>query len=278
MTRIKLVFTALLLAALTAIICACSAGPEPTPTPYLTEDVLPTPAAPTPSPTPEPTPTPTPEPDAAAGVQGYISIEDTKIDYLVTIAEDNEYYLDHDKDGKETYYGWIYFDYRNASPLRRRNVVIYGHNMKDDTMFGDLHKFEDEDFFNEHMEYEIEMFGEKYRIRLAYAAMINYKEYNFIQTKFTSDENFLEFINTALTTQARFKDSSYVPSADDTLVTLVTCVSKSVPDKDLKRWIVVGRVVEDLGKAEHETAGYAASAAGDTAGDAASVPADDSAD
>jgi len=278
MTRIKLVFTALLLAALTAIICACSAGPEPTPTPYLTEDVLPTPAAPTPSPTPEPTPTPTPEPDAAAGVQGYISIEDTKIDYLVTIAEDNEYYLDHDKDGKETYYGWIYFDYRNASPLRRRNVVIYGHNMKDDTMFGDLHKFEDEDFFNEHMEYEIEMFGEKYRIRLAYAAMINYKEYNFIQTKFTSDESFLEFINTALTTQARFKDSSYVPSADDTLVTLVTCVSKSVPDKDLKRWIVVGRVVEDLGKAEHETAGYAASAAGDTAGDTASVPADDSAD
>ncbi len=258
-TKKLLLTTIIILMALTAILSACA--PEaPSPTPALTEDVLPTPTiAPTPTPSPTPVPTPTPEPTAATGVQGHIAIEGTKIDYPVTLAEDNDYYLDHDIDGNKTVYGWIYFDYRNADPARRRNIVIYGHNMKDDTMFGDLHKYQEEDFFDEHMEFEAEMFGKRYRVRLAYVAMINYKEYNFIQTKFKNDESFLEFINTALDSQARFKDKEYIPSADDTLVTLVTCVSRSVPDKDLKRWIAVGRVVEELGSALNETAGYTSS-------------------
>ncbi|MGI6151736.1 MAG: class B sortase [Christensenellales bacterium] len=260
MFRKQLLITIIALLALAALLGACASEPEPSPTPVLTEDVLPTPTVePTPTPSPTPEPTPTPEPHAATGVQGYISIENTKIDYPITLAEDNDYYLDHDINGNKTVYGWIYFDYRNADPARRRNVIVYGHNMKDDTMFGDLHKYQDKDFFKKNMEFEMEMFGGRYRVRLAYVAMINYKEYNFIQTKFKNDESFLDFINTALTTQARFKDEEYVPSADDTLVTLVTCVSRTVPDKDLKRWIAVGRVIEDLGPALHETAGYVTS-------------------
>ncbi|MGI6193264.1 MAG: class B sortase [Christensenellales bacterium] len=260
MFRKKHLTPILLLLALAMLLSACgSPEPEPSPTPDLVEEVLPTPTIePTPEPTPSPTPepTPTPEPNAATGVQGYISMPNTKVDYLITLGEDNDYYLEHDINGKKTVYGWIYFDYRNADPARRRNVIIYGHNMKDDTMFGDLHKYEDKDFFKKNMEYEMEMFGERYRIRLAYVAMINYKEYNFIKTKFKDDADFLDFINTALTTQARFKDEEYTPSADDTLITLVTCVSRRESNKDLKRWVVVGRVVEDLGPAQHETAGY----------------------
>jgi len=255
MDRKKLLAIVLALMALAVLLAACGSQgeAEPTPTPELTEDVLPTP-----TPGPTPSPTPTPEPFAATGVQGYISMPNTKVDYLITLAEDNDYYLEHDINGKKTVYGWIYFDYRNADPARRRNVIVYGHNMKDDTMFGDLHKYQDKDFFQKNMEFEMEMFGKRCRVRLAYVGMINYKEYNFIKTKFKSDEDFLEFINAALTTQARFKDETYTPSAEDTLVTLVTCVSRREQDKELKRWVVVGRVVEDLGPALHETAGYAA--------------------
>lgn len=130
-------------------------------------------------------------------------------------------------------------------------------------MFTTLHKFEDKDFFNANTEYELEIFGRKYRCENIYAAMIDYREYNFIKTKFSDDADFLDFINTALTTQARHKDSSYVPSADDTLVTLVTCVSSSIPDKPYKRWILVSRLAEELGEAEYPNAGMVGASAND---------------
>lgn len=219
-------------------------------------DVLVTPTpVPTVEPTPMPTPTPTPEPFAATGAQGYISIADTNIDYQIMLGPDNEYYLDKDESGNHSVSGSIYIDYRNADPTRRRNIVIMGHNMKNHGMFADLHYFEKEDFFNEHMEFEIELFGQKLLCRVAYAGMINYEEYYFMKVDFKDDQEFLDFINTALTTQARFKDSSYVPSADDQLITLFTCVSHTIQDSDLNRWLVVARVVDVLGEAEHPTAG-----------------------
>ena len=78
-------------------------------------------------------------------------------------------------------------------------------------MFTNLHKYEDEDFMRSHMSFEMELFGKKYNCQVIYVAQIDYREYNFIQTKFEGDEDFPNFVNEALTTQARFKDGEYVP-------------------------------------------------------------------
>ena len=85
----------------------------------------------------------------------------------------------------------------------------------------------------------------------------DYRDYNFIRTKFDDDQAFLDFINEALTKQARFKDKDYVPSADDQLVTLVTCVSRRVTNKEYTRWILVAKLGDPVGEAEHEFAGFA---------------------
>ena len=199
---------------------------------------------------------PTPEPKAATGLQGYIKIEDTNIDYPIILGEDNDFYLTHDINGKKAVRGSIFLDYRNAYPKRRRNLCLYGHNMKDKSMFTNLHKYEDESFMRSHMQFDMELFGKKYSCQVIYVAQIDYRDYNFIRTKFDDDQAFLDFINEALTKQARFKDKDYVPSADDQLVTLVTCVSRRVTNKEYTRWILVAKLGDPVGEAEHEFAGF----------------------
>lgn len=81
------------------------------------------------------------------GKIGSIEIANTKIDYNVAIAPDNDYYINHNSKGSKSAAGAIYADFRALDEDRRSNLIIYGHNMKNGTMFADLHKYEDADFF-----------------------------------------------------------------------------------------------------------------------------------
>lgn len=79
----------------------------------------------------------------------WISIEGMKIDYPVMQCEDDEYYLHHDFYGNEDKYGCLYV--RNKADVNDGvNFIIYGHNMRDGSMFGDLDLYQDESFYPEH--------------------------------------------------------------------------------------------------------------------------------
>ena len=88
---------------------------------------------------------------------GYIKIEDTRIDYPVVQSEDNAYYIDHNFDGDEDRAGAIFLDFRcDIDDFQKtRNIIIYGHRMKDGSQFKELIKYEDADFFREHPHYHI---------------------------------------------------------------------------------------------------------------------------
>lgn len=80
---------------------------------------------------------------------GWLSIENTVIDYPVMQGTDDEYYLHHDFYGNESKYGCLYV--RGKADLEDgTNVIIYGHNMKDGSMFGDLDLYQSADFCREH--------------------------------------------------------------------------------------------------------------------------------
>lgn len=80
---------------------------------------------------------------------GWLSIEGMKIDYPVMQCEDDEYYLHHDFYGKESKYGCLYV--RGQADLDAgTNFIIYGHNMKDGSMFGELDLYLKESFYKEH--------------------------------------------------------------------------------------------------------------------------------
>ena len=83
-------------------------------------------------------------------VYAWIWIPGTNIDYpiLQSETEDDAYYLNHTIEKKEGLPGTIYTEKYNAKDFSNPVTVIYGHNMKNGSMFADLHKFEDKAFFD----------------------------------------------------------------------------------------------------------------------------------
>lgn len=69
---------------------------------------------------------------------GWLTVNNTRIDYPVVQAKDNDYYLRHDYYQNKNRHGWIFMDYRNNPDELNENTIIYGHNLANQTMFGTL--------------------------------------------------------------------------------------------------------------------------------------------
>lgn len=65
-------------------------------------------------------------------------MDDTQINYPIVQAKDNDYYLFRNYKGEDMRAGSIFMDYRNDVKSQNRNTILYGHRMKDGSMFGSL--------------------------------------------------------------------------------------------------------------------------------------------
>ncbi len=101
-------------------------------------------------------------------VVGWLYCADTPINYPVVQSSDNEYYLRRLLDGSYHINGTIFLDYRNSPDFSDWNSIIYGHNMKNDTMFGTLQKYKEQSYYEDHpvwylltpeKDYKIELIG-----------------------------------------------------------------------------------------------------------------------
>lgn len=77
-------------------------------------------------------------------IKGWIEIEKLNINYPILQANDNEYYLKRDYNKQKNISGSIFLDYRN-NEFEDKNTVLYGHNMKNGSMFGNLKKIINQD-------------------------------------------------------------------------------------------------------------------------------------
>lgn len=68
------------------------------------------------------------------------------VDYPVVIGEDNAYYVNHNWENQESEEGAIFLDFRNSSDFSQPHNILYGHCMKDGTMFQPLGQWEKESF------------------------------------------------------------------------------------------------------------------------------------
>lgn len=84
-------------------------------------------------------------------LSGWITIDDTVIDYPVMhIPEDNNFYLNHNFYKEKDRYGSLFLDKSCNVLLPSTNYIIYGHNMKDGSMFGDLMNYKEKSFYEQH--------------------------------------------------------------------------------------------------------------------------------
>lgn len=95
--------------------------------------------------------------DQAEGLQetypdaiGWIYIPDTNINYPIMQGEDNHFYLTHGADGRSLKCGCIELDFRCESGFRNNFNILYGHNMKNGSMFANVCKFKNKDFYDSH--------------------------------------------------------------------------------------------------------------------------------
>ena len=82
-------------------------------------------------------------------IVAWIQIPGIDVDYPVVHGEDNEYYLHHTFQKEANKAGSIFLPYRNRADFTEQRVIIYGHNMKDGSMFGNLKKYQDNAFRKE---------------------------------------------------------------------------------------------------------------------------------
>lgn len=147
----------------------------------------------------------------------YLKIENTNIEYPVVKTTNNEYYLRHNFKKEYNIAGWIFADYRNKFDETDKNLIIYGHNMKDGSMFNELRKSINENWENNIITLTTQNETKKYKIFSTYT--IEPEEY-YIQTEF-NEINFKNFID-------KIKERSthnYSINVDtkDKILTLSTC-------------------------------------------------------
>lgn len=169
-------------------------------------------------------------------IYAWIDIPGTNVNYpILQDPEDNSYYLDHTVDHREGYPGSIYTEKENAKDFSDPNTVVYGHNMKNGSMFADLHLFEDQQFFNEHSQMYIYTPDQvlEYQIFAAYL----YDDRHLLNSFDFSDkeifESYIEEVFAQKGPDVHFRDGVKITS-DQKIITLSTCVG-SMPQN---RWLV----------------------------------------
>ena len=159
---------------------------------------------------------------------GWIKIEDTKINYPVMQSKDNpNFYLKHGFDKAYTDYGCPYIQENCDVDIPSDNLIIYGHNMKDSSMFSGLMNYTDKSFWESHKTISFDTLTEKcdYEIIAAFKTVVytdspeSFKYYQFINAD-TGDEFNAYIIKCK---ELALYDTGVTAEYGDKLITLSTC-------------------------------------------------------
>ena len=158
-------------------------------------------------------------------VVGWITIFDTHISYPVVQGKDNQEYLNKDVFGKFSFSGSIFLDYRNACDFTDSYSIIYGHHMKNGTMFAALADYENKDFYEKHKVIQFDTLTEngKYEIAAVFKTTVydtkGFAFYEFVNAD--KNEKFDEYVRKCK--RLSLYETNVIPEYGDDLLTLVTC-------------------------------------------------------
>lgn len=150
----------------------------------------------------------------------WIFIEGTEINYPVVQGEDNSYYLKHMFEGTWNSSGCIFLDFRVAADLSDRHSIIYGHHMKNGTMFSGLTQYKKQEYYDVHPTAFLITPDANYQIELFTGYVADVKE-DAWKVSFEFEEDFHHWID-AISEKSCF-ESQVLVGEEDRIITLSTC-------------------------------------------------------
>lgn len=175
-------------------------------------------------------------------IYAWIYIPETKIDYpILQSAYDDSYYLEYNLDGTKGRPGCIYTEKINAKDFSDYNTLIYGHNMRNGTMFHDLHEFSDKEFFDE-QKYVFIYMPDQVLIYEIYAAY-EFTDAHILYTYdcFTED-GFASYLEVAESYAVNGNQRAEIQvTPEDTILTLSTCTNS---DSEKRYLVQAVRIAE----------------------------------
>lgn len=165
-------------------------------------------------------------------IKGWITVPGTMVDNPVYQTTDNDYYLTHNMNKEKSRYGAIFFDYRCSlgSDNPSQNVTVYGHNMRDGSMFGSLKSYKKLDFYKTNPTFTVTGLTDQTTYKIFAVMVVNAKAsddngylYNYTVPSFATQESFLQWVEEAR--ERSLINTTVEVGLHDRVVTLVTCTN-----------------------------------------------------
>ncbi len=176
-------------------------------------------------------------------VYAWLTVPGTTVDYPVVQHPDElDYYLKHNIDGSSGYPGCIYSQILNSKEWDDPMTVLYGHNMRNGTMFASLHLFEDSKFFEENR--YVYIYSENYvRVYEIFAAYEFSNAHLLMSFDTKNSENFSAYLGGVFEHDGLNDNINreIEVTAGDKILTLSTCITNK-PDS---RYLVQAVLVEE---------------------------------
>ena len=161
-------------------------------------------------------------------VKAWIKINDTNTNYPVVQANDNDYYLYRNYKKENSNYGSIFIDSNSNIENPNSNIIMYGHNMKDGSMFKDLLKYADEEYYNNHkyIEFVTNTSSSTYEIIAVFKSRIFYKNeknvFRYYQcTNLNNEQDYNYYVNNCK--ELSLYDTGVNAEYGEQIITLITC-------------------------------------------------------
>lgn len=169
----------------------------------------------------------------------YIKVNNTKIDYVVVKGKDNDYYLHHNFNKKWNVAGWVFADYHNKFDESDKNIVIYGHNMKNGSMFGTLKTILNKKWYKNKKNNIVNLVTEngEYSYQVFSIYSIDSEDY-YINTKFKDNSEFNKFVKKIKSRS--IYDYKVNISGEDKILTLSSCIGTKG-----KRVVLHAKLIEE---------------------------------
>lgn len=153
---------------------------------------------------------------------GWIYVPKTRISYPVVQSDDNIDYLHRGFDGSYLYAGSIFMDCRNKKAgLLSKRSILYGHNMRIGTMFAEIKKYQEQEYYEEHDHFWFVAEDKAYRYSVFACNIASPYDDDHFGVQFLDDDEFMEAIDKIVETSL-IKTGVKV-NARDHIMTLSTC-------------------------------------------------------